>query len=592
MKTFLKVFFASCLGLFLSMFLFIIVLSISVGTLVSSSTKSKDTKIESNSILHLNLEGEITDRTYEAPFLNISFSSASRKTTGIFDIQKALKHAKENKNIKILLINIDNASFGIASLYQFINLIEEFKQSQKPVYLYSNHATQKTFLVGAYADKMYMNPMASCEFDGFVLENMFFTGLLEKIGVQPKIVYAGEFKSATEPFRLKENSPENELQLAALLEDIQSEYLSKLSAKLAISKESLNSFANELKITNASDAKKLGLIDNVKYDDELFDELREKMGYSKNEKLSIITYEKYRKTLPDKEYTNTNNQIAVLFAEGEIIDGKGEDGVIAKENYLKYLEDIKEKIDKNEIKALVLRVNSGGGSAFASEQIWRSLSIIKQSIPVVVSFGDVAASGGYYIACSSNKIFAQQSTITGSIGVFGMFFNIQKLLNNKLGITTDEVKTNPYADFGNSTREWTELEKITMQREVDAIYTLFKKRVADARNLTEEQVTNIAKGRIYSGIDAKKIGLVDEIGTLDNAIDEAKKLAKLNSINIVYYPKTKSGYELFFNTLLSNESESIIYKLFKKEYQAFDEINRIKQYAQPQTRIPFSINIY
>lgn len=590
MKTFFKIFFGSCLGVLVGLFILFFVLTGMIGSLASSATTSEDTAIKSNSVLHLNLEGEITDRTYDASFLNFSFSSGT-SSIGLFDIQEVLKQAKADKKIKILLIDIDKASFGIAALNQFLDFIEDFKKSGKLVYLYSNGATQKTFLVGAYADKMYLNPIAGCEFNGFVLENMFFTGLMEKVGVQPNIFYAGEFKSATEPFRLKENSPENELQLSELLKDIQAEYLSKLSKKINISTDSLIGFANQLQITQAIDAKKYGLVDDLKYQDELLDEIRTKLGYGKNENLNFVSYKKYKKSITPEDNTSASNQIAVLFAEGEIIDGNAESGTIAGDTYLKHIYEIQEKANSGEVKALVLRVNSGGGSAFASEQIWRALSNLKKKIPIVVSFGDVAASGGYYIACASDKIFAQQNTITGSIGVFGMLFNTQKLFNDKLGITTDVVKTNPYADFGNSTRAWTPIENAAMQRDIDAIYTLFKKRVADARKLSAEQVTNIAKGRIYSGVDAKAIGLIDNIGTLDDAIAEAKKLAKLNAINVVQYPAVKGGYELFLNTFLNESEEHILAKFFRKEISSYKEIEKLKQYTKPQARIPFVFNI-
>jgi protease-4 len=591
MKTFFKIFFGSCLGVLVGLFLMVFVLSGMIGSFASKSSSKQQNKIENNSILHLNLEGEIKDRTYEVPFLNFSLTSSSSKSIGLFDLQKVIKHAKEDKKIKIILLNVDNASFGIAGMYQFISFIEDFKKSNKLVYLYSNGATQKTFLIGAFADKVYLNPIASCEFDGFVFENMFFTGLMEKVGVQPNIFYAGEFKSATEPFRLKENSPENELQLKELLNDVNEVYLEKLSKKINITKDSLQSLADNLKITQAIDAKKYGLVDDLKYEDELLDELKSKLGYKKEDALNFISYQNYKKSLPEVS-EQTDNQIAVLFAEGDIIDGKSEAGSIAGETYLKHISEIAEKANNNEIKALVLRVNSGGGSAFASEQIWRALHQLQKKIPIVVSFGDVAASGGYYIACASNKIFAQDNTITGSIGVFGMLFNTQKLFNEKLGITTDEVKTSPYADYGNSTRTWTPTENAAMQRDIDAIYTLFKSRVATARKLSDTQVSDIAKGRIYSGQDAKAIGLIDEIGELDDAIKEAQKLAKLTKLNVEYYPKSKEGYEIFINTLFGDGEENALFKLFRTEISTYKEIEKLKIYKKPQARIPIIFKIY
>lgn len=594
MKSFFKIILGSCLGVILS-FVVIFFILMGAASSISPSSSKMDKEIKSNSILSLKLEGEITDRTYEASFMNFSpFGSNAASSIGLFDIEKVLNKAKNDDNIKILALDIDKLSMGIASTYQFIQMLEDFKKSNKPVYLYSNGATQKTILIGAYADKIYLNPVANCEFDGFVLENMFYTGLLEKVGVQPRIFYAGEFKSATEPFRLKANSPENKLQLTELLQDVSTKYYTSLAQKLKQNPDSIIAYANQLKITQAADAKKYGLVSDLKYEDEFFDELKTKLGYKKDDKINYVSYKTYKESIiPEKNSRDAQNQIAVLFAEGEIVDGKGEQGIIASENFLNEIRGIQAKVKAKKVKALVLRVNSPGGSAYASEQIWRELSLLKKEIPIVVSFGDVAASGGYYISCASNKIFAQDNTITGSIGVFGILFNMQNLLNNKLGITTDAVKTSPYADYGNSTRNWDETENKAMQRDIDFIYTLFKKRVAEARNLTEEEVSEIAKGRIYSGEDAKSIGLVDEIGTLKDAIAEAKKLAKINEPKVVYYPEDKKGFDLFLNSILGEESaKTKIFSLFQSEQKMYKEILQLKEYQQPQTRMPLIFKIY
>lgn len=591
MKSFFKVVFGSCLGVLLSFVVLFFIISIAASKFSSgSSTETKNVK--NNSILYLKLEGKVTDRTYEGSFMDFSSLSGSTSTIGLVDLEKVLQKAKTDNSIKILALDLDKVEMGIASIYQFIQYLEDFKKSNKPVYLYSNGATQKTILVGAYADKIFLNPVASCEFDGFVLENMFYTGLLEKLGVKPNIFYAGEFKSATEPFRLKENSPENKLQLTELLTDISNKYYGVLEEKLKINRDSLRTYANNLKITQAQDALAYKLVDGLKYEDEFFDELKTKLGYSKDETISAISFKKYKETIKPEKNLVSKNQIAVLFAEGEIIDGKGEPGYIAGETFLKEIRSIKQKVKDKEVKALVLRVNSPGGSAYASEQIWRELSLLKKDIPIVVSFGDVAASGGYYISCASDKIFAQDNTITGSIGVFGMMFNVKSLLNNKLGITTDAVKTSPHADFGNATREWDEVENKAMQRDIDFIYTLFKKRVADARKLSEERVSDIAKGRIYSGLKAKEIGLVDEIGNLKDAIDAAKNLAKLQEPNVVYYPEDKKSIDVFMNMLLGDETASKINSIFGEEQKTLKEIYQLKDYQKPQARMPFVFKVY
>lgn len=589
MKNFLQIVFGSCLGV-IAAFAVVLLVIANLG-----GGESKNTKPKANSILYLKLEGEITDRAYTDPFRNAGFFGAlsgdvvSKPTLGLFDIQQVFRHAKTDDHIKGILLNVDGVTAGSASILQIRDYIKDFRSKGKFVYVYSNGPTQKTFLLGAAADKLYLNPNAYCEFDGLVAENMFFTGLLEKAGVKPMIFYAGQFKSATEPFRLKEMSPQNELQLSELLNDIYSEYMDALSVDTKLSREQLRSLADSLRVTEAEDALSAGLADGLKYEDELLDDLRKKLGYKKSDPLNLVTYTDYKSQIKEDE-SSSDNQVAVVFAEGDISDGTSEPGSIGGETYMHLIRDIRKNLDKNKTKALVLRVNSGGGSAFASEQIWRELKLLQEKIPVVVSMGNVAASGGYYIACASNKIIAEPITVTGSIGVFSMLFNTQQLFNDKAGITFDRVQTNPHADFGSGVREWDELEMQTMQRGVDNTYTLFMKRVSDVRKMDTAAVAELAQGRIYSGSDALALGLVDELGGLDLAIKRAKELAKIKEAKTVFYPEEVSAFDQFMKSLTGKDDEELdLVKILGKDYLWYKEIRKLQSYEAPQAKLPYTI---
>lgn len=562
---------------------------------IGKSSK-KAPKVQANSILHLKIEGEVTDRTYENPFSNynaMGLFSVGPNTTGLFDILKALETAKADKNIKAILLEVDAMSIGFSSLNQLMKGIEDFKKSKKLVYLYSDMPTQKTFLLASVADKAVINPVASCEFDGLAFETMYYTGLFEKAGIEPLIFYAGEFKSATESYRLKQMSEPNRLQLTELLNDLYDSYLTNLSNKRKIDKATLKQLADNLSVTLAEDALKYGLIDALQYRDDFYNDIKKKMGYKPSEKVNLISYNQYHKINKVLESPTSDQQIAVVFAEGTILDGEQEQGSVGSITYLNLLTDIQDKVRDKKIKALVLRVNSPGGSAFASEQIWHKLLEIKKDIPIVVSFGDYAASGGYYISCASDKIFAEENTITGSIGAYSMLFNVEDLLNKKLGITTDEVKTNSYSDYISFTRDWSEKEKQTMQRSIDVLYTRFKKRVADCRKLDSTTVSNIAKGRVYSGVDAKAIGLVDAIGTLQDAVNEAKKIAKMENYTVKFYPEDKDPMDFILSSFMKNEDkeDNIMINKLSKTFPNIKEVYQLKDLESPQYRLPYSLNI-
>lgn len=562
MKNFLKMFFACLLAIGFSFFFFFIIFTM----LASLGSKSdKKAGIKANSVLNLTLKGEITDRTYDNPFRNLSPMSAvtgaisSEPTIGLYDLKNLLKFAKTDKDIKGIYLNIDEASGGPANLFDLADALEDFKKSGKFIYAYSNSSPEFNVLLNNIADKYYVNPVGGIDFDGFGTEMEYYKNLMDKLDVEFKVFYVGEYKSATESYRRTDMSPEDKIQRNEMLHDIYTEYMTRLAKYTGSTFEQLKAVQDNLSIIKPEDIVTNKLADGLKYEDEVKNEIKSKLGYKKDEDLNLISYKDYEESNKDKINKEGENKIALVFAEGTIDDSKEDEGTIGGEAYVKMLQKIEQDKD---IKALVLRVSSPGGSAFASEQILHQIQNIKKRIPVVVSMGNYAASGGYYISCAADKIIAEPNTITGSIGIFGMIPDIRKTLNNKVGITFDGVKTNEHANYMTVTNDWDETEINAVQKSVENGYAIFLNRVATGRKMDTAAVNKIARGRVWTGQDAVSIGLVDELGSLDLAIKKAEELAKLKSSSVVTYPKSKTMIESLMNQF-SGENESEEAKLFK-----------------------------
>ncbi len=562
MKNFLKMFFACLLAIGFSFFFFFIIFTM----LASLGSKSdKKAGIKANSVLNLTLKGEITDRTYDNPFRNLSPMSAvtgaisSEPTIGLYDLKNLLKFAKTDKDIKGIYLNIDEASGGPANLFDLADALEDFKKSGKFIYAYSNSSPEFNVLLNNIADKYYVNPVGGIDFDGFGTEMEYYKNLMDKLDVEFKVFYVGEYKSATESYRRTDMSPEDKIQRNEMLHDIYTEYMTRLAKYTGSTFEQLKAVQDNLSIIKPEDIVTNKLADGLKYEDEVKNEIKSKLGYKKDEDLNLISYKDYEESNKDKINKSGENKIALVFAEGTIDDSKEDEGTIGGEAYVKMLQKIEQDKD---IKALVLRVSSPGGSAFASEQILHQIQNIKKRIPVVVSMGNYAASGGYYISCAADKIIAEPNTITGSIGIFGMIPDIRKTLNNKVGITFDGVKTNEHANYMTVTNDWDETEINAVQKSVENGYAIFLNRVATGRKMDTAAVNKIARGRVWTGQDAVSIGLVDELGSLDLAIKKAEELAKLKSSSVVTYPKSKTMIESLMNQF-SGENESEEAKLFK-----------------------------
>ncbi len=544
-------------------------------------------EVGSNAVLVIDLTQAIPEQVADDPFQAIT---GDDQQPDFYTALKLLEHAASDTAVKgIYLVAKGNAN-GYANTDDLRNALVKFKNSGKFIYAYGDYITQKAFGLVSVADKIYCNPKGMFEWQGMSVEYVFFKNLIDKLEINPQIFYAGKFKSATEPFRTTEMSAANKIQTSVWLNDIYGDLLKKSSDARKKSIDSLKAYANDYRLMRPADAFNYGLIDGVKYDDEFKSIIRTKLKIKEDVKINFITLAKYAKAANLSSSYN-KDKIALVVAEGDIVYGKGSPDQIGSDDYLALLRKI--RLDKS-IKAVVLRVNSPGGSSFASEIIWREIELCKkEGKKVIVSMGNVAASGGYYIACNADKIFAQTNTITGSIGVFSIVPDFSSFFKNKLGITFDRISTSPYADAPSVTRTMTESEKRIIQTEVDHIYQDFLTRVAEGRKMKIADVDSIAQGRVWTGARASTIGLVDSIGGLDDAIKYAAKSVGLKEFKLKKYPEPQSMIEYFVNQY-SKEFTAV--KLEKElgigDYQLMKRIKQIKaETGEVKAMLPFEFTI-
>jgi len=534
MKQFLKFTLASMLGVFVALTLIFLIL-LGIAGAISSSEKS--VTIEENSILKISLDGTFQEQSVDNPF-DFTIPGLPMDTKignqGLDDILAAIKKAKTNDKIKGIYVISGVMNAGMETAEEIRNALIDFKKSGKFIFAYGEMMDQKEYYIVSVANKIVFNPEGMLNFHGLAATPIFFKGTLEKIGVKPEIFRVGTFKSAVEPFINTKMSDANRQQTQETLDGIWGNILKDISASRRLSKEDLNQLANRnMLFEAATELVKTKLADSVLYQPDMMKYLSAKVSVMDVDDLKLVSV-KDLITAADESTTFEKEKVAVLYADGELFDS-GSDGVVSKD----LIEEI-QKIQKDSlIKAVVFRVNSPGGSAYASEQIWKAMSELKAKKPVVVSMGDYAASGGYYISCCADKIVAAPNTITGSIGIFGMFF-IMDELSRKIGLNYDVVKTNDLADMGNTLRPMTAPEKMKIQAYVNRGYDLFVKRCADGRKMKDSAIRKIAEGRVWTGQKAKEIGLVDEIGGLDKAIQIAARLGKITKYRMVYYPEKKA----------------------------------------------------
>ena len=581
MGSFFKMFFASLLALFI----FCVIGFFLVAGLVSALGSKDKPEVAAKTVLSIDLSQQFSERMENNPLA--ALSSDASNVPGLFDVVRLIRHAKTNDNIKGILLTANGNSNGFAASEEIRNALLDFRGSNKFVIAHGEMMTENAYYVASAASRLYANPVGSVEWDGFNVSLAFLKGTLDKLEIQPQIFYAGKFKSATEPFRTTQMTPENKLQTLEWLGDMYQHFLLKVSESRKIDTATLHQLANNGSIQAAADAFRYKLVDGLKYDDQIKDEIKKNLAIGKQDKLHLMTINKYAEAVSIRQ--SGKDRIALIYAEGNIVDGEGDDDNIASANYIRMIR--KARLDKN-IKAIVLRINSGGGSALASENIWRELTLAKVEKPLVVSFGDVAASGGYYIAAVADSIFAQPNTITGSIGVFGIIPNMQGFFNNKLGVTFDGVKTAEHAD-GGVYRPMTEAEKKFAQEGVDRIYLQFKQRVAQGRKMDINYVDSIAQGRVWSGYDALRLRLVDKLGGLQDAVDCAARLAKTSGYRLREFPEKKSFLDELLGKTSSEPTAKLKEQVGEENYKLYKELVQIRQMTgSTQARLPFQFFIH
>ncbi len=550
MKKFLQQVFASTIGSFAGLLLFFIVTSGGFFVLLIALLMSNTTpKIENQSALVLNLTSQISD--YQKEINLTSLVSENNNILTLREITSAINKAAEDSRIVALYLDGSQGSInsGYGTLTEIRDALANFQNSGKKIIAYNVSAGEKDYFLTSIADEISLNPMGMMEMNGLASSQLFFANAFQKYGIGVQIIRVGKYKSAIEPFIRSDYSPESKIQTTELLTDIWNSFLENTAKNRSIETNNINNIANNQGIISSKKAQELKLIDKVSYQDEIVERLKTITNNETKDSFRQIDIKTYLKASPISE-DYQNNQIAVLYVEGAIVDGEGEVGQVGSSRYIKEIRKIRQ--DKN-IKGVVARINSPGGSAVASELILRELQLTAQAKPVVVSMGDVAASGGYWIATAGEKIFAHDTTVTGSIGVFGVLFNIEDLAQNN-GINNGVVKTNEFADLGDTFRAKSNEELTIYQKNVERIYDLFLTKVSQARKLPIERVNEIAQGRVWSGISAQEIGLVDEIGGLNKAIEYLnEKLVLNNKYQISSYP-TKRSFETELLTKLGNSN--------------------------------------
>lgn len=556
---------------------------------VSSFKDDEKVDVSNGSVLEIKLDRPVTERTQNNPFDNFDIGKFStEKKAGLNDILKTIDKAGRDTRISGILLNLTSLSSGIASLKEIRTALQAFKKSSgKFIYSYSESYSQGAYYLASVADSVYLNPQGDLDFRGIGASLMFFKGTLEKLELEPEIIRHGKFKSAIEPFILDKMSKENREQTSVFIHSIWSDILSDISASRNQTTEVLQTTADELAARTPEMALEHHMVDRLCYYDELLSSIRKKTGQGEKDKVKFIDLNKYVNAFV-KDGAFSRQKIAVIYASGDIVSGKGSEDEIGSE---KMAEAIRKARLDTTIKAIVLRVNSPGGSALASDVIWRETILAKAAKPFIVSMGDYAASGGYYISCAADTIVAQPNTITGSIGVFGLMFNAEKMLKNKLGITFDTVKTGKLADIGSTTRKMTAQEHDIIQGEVERVYDTFITHVSEGRKISKAQVDSIGQGRVWTGADALRIGLVDVLGGIDVALKIAASKAKLTDYRIIALPEQKEFLEKLMEDLNTEASVYFSKKQFGQSYEYFTGIQSLVKQNGIIARLPFTLTI-
>lgn len=590
MKSFIKYTMATVVGIFLTMTLFTIISIISLAGMMA--TEGMSAPIKEKSILRLDLSGTLAERSESNPFAVLM--GEENTALSLEDALLALDKAAKNENI--IGVYLEGGAMGAnpGMAQELRQALVEFKESGKWVVAYGDSYGKTAYYLSSVADSVLLNPEGNVDFGGMASQIMFYKDVMEKIGVKMQVFKVGTYKSAVEPFICTEMSPANREQVTSYLFSIWTNMLKDVAASRNMEMGKLNSLADSLTmISEASVALNGGLVDKLCYMDEVKAILRDKSGLEdEDDDLVFASVADVAKseTLGEK----VDEQVAVYYAYGEIVQSQGTGLGISQEHQIvgeKMIKDLQDLREDDDVKAVVIRVNSPGGSAFASEQIWREVCLLKEKKPVVVSMGGMAASGGYYISCAANRIFAEPTTLTGSIGIFGMIPDVSELMTEKIGLKFDVVKTNEMSDIGTMARPFNEAESAQMQKMINRGYDLFTKRVADGRGMAQDSVKLIAEGRVWTGEQGLNIGLVDELGNLDDAVAHAAELAKVEKFRAVPYPGADNPFDQLLNQTKGGYLDSELRELLGEGYAVYSLVRNVKDADRIQARMPFEMNI-
>lgn len=593
MKSFLKYTLATIVGFFVVMLLSILILG-GIVTAILASTDKKEVIIEDNSILQIELDEAIVDRQPNDPLQGFEIPLLpSTKKLGLDNIIASIENAKDDENIKGIYLKLEEVGAGYSACEEIRTALMDFKDSEKFIYAYSEAYSQKAYYLATTADKIYINPQGMLMFTGIASQSLYYKKALEKLGVEMQVIRHGKFKAAVEPFLLEKMSPENKEQISSYIGSIWGNVLEGISESRNITIPRLNEIADQNMLYRPAETLLTNnLVDGLMYEDQVLDILKEKAGIAKDDKIPFVSLADVKsaaKKAGGKEFTK--NKIAVIYASGEI--GMEPSSSITEESICgpELAATIREAREDSTIKAIVLRVNSPGGSSLASELIWREVKLTTEKKPVVVSMGDLAASGGYYIACAADTIIANPTTLTGSIGVFGLIPNLDGLLSGKIGINSETVKTNKLSDMASLYRPMSDEEMMIMQSMVEDVYTTFVNHVSEGRGLTYAQVDEIGQGRVWTGESALKLGLVDILGNLNDAIEVAKELGGLDEYRIVKLPKQAAALQQIMNDFSSKMKMNIIEEELGDAAKYYNTIKNLHGKNGIYARVPFEFEL-
>jgi protease-4 len=585
-----KAFLSSCLGALTALVVFCFLSVLFIGGLVSGLSEEKKVAVENNSVLHLKLDAQITELQQENPLAGLPIPGGDIQKVGLLQLKQAIAHAKDDDNIKGIYLEVSHPMTGFSSLEEIRESLIDFRENGKWVIAYNEVMSEGAYYLASAADKIYLNPQGEIEFNGLAVSIGFYKKMLDKLQIKPQIFRVGEFKSAVEPFLLQEMSAENQLQLTSLANSIYDHVLAGIAESRNIERKRLEEISDKMLVRDAQIAVDLRLVDSLLYKDQFIQVLKNKLELSEDDNIKFVKYNRYRKSY--STYKSSKNEIAVIVADGTIMPGEAEqnDHIIGADTFVGEIR--KARLD-DDIKAIIIRVNSPGGEFRASDMMWREIELATEAKPVIASMSDYAASGGYYLSMACDTIVAQPHTITGSIGIFGIVFDLSDFLENKIGITFDEVRTGEFGDTYTVTRPLTEAEKNFIQKNLNAHYKTFTTKAAEGRDVPVEDIEKVASGRVWTGAQALDRNLVDVLGGFNDAVKiAAGKAGVQDDYKLRFYPKQKNFLEELLMNIEENAKTNAIKAGLGEMYIWYNQAQKIKNFQGAQARMPFDLQFH